>query len=244
MSNLLNADLFRLKKSRIFGVFAVIIFLTSAAVSIYVCCNGGKWNDIFFYYYIFAEILIIPSFISLFVGAEYSERLIQRKLTRGKQYSEIYISLFIICAVVVIIMWLLYAVMAFVVGRLILNLSVERLYFERIIIMCFIQISLCSIMMCISMSLSKRAISVLVCIGVCVLMMAISIRINMIGYNSLHGNLLEILRRFMPTGQMISYIEKSHHCAEEFVNAIFCSVILTVTTTALGIFIFSKKEIK
>ena len=105
MSRLLSADFAKLKKSKFFWICMPGMFLFGifTAVMHYIAMkqygeNAADITNILFIYAL-TVVFLIPAFVSLFVGTEYSDGTIRNKMIIGHTRAGIYLSDLIVCSV-------------------------------------------------------------------------------------------------------------------------------------------------
>lgn len=105
MSRLLSADFAKLKKNKFFWICMPGMFLFGifTAVMHYIAMqqygeNAADITNILFIYAL-TVVFLIPAFVSLFVGTEYSDGTIRNKMIIGHTRAGIYLSDLIVCSV-------------------------------------------------------------------------------------------------------------------------------------------------
>lgn len=105
MSRLLSADFAKLKKNKFFWICMPGMFLFGifTAVMDYIAMQqyGENEADItnILFIYALTVVFLIPAFVSLFVGTEYSDGTIRNKMIIGHTRAGIYLSDLIVCSV-------------------------------------------------------------------------------------------------------------------------------------------------
>ena len=105
MSRLLSADFAKLKKNKFFWICMPGMFLFGifTAVMHYIAMQqyGENEADItnILFIYALTVVFLIPAFVSLFVGTEYSDGTIRNKMIIGHMRTGIYLSELIVCSV-------------------------------------------------------------------------------------------------------------------------------------------------
>ena len=105
MSRLLSADFAKLKKNKFFWICMAGMFLFGifTAVMDYIAMQqyGENEADItnILFIYALTVVFLIPAFVSLFVGTEYSDGTIRNKMIIGHTRAGIYLSDLIVCSV-------------------------------------------------------------------------------------------------------------------------------------------------
>lgn len=105
MSRLLSADFAKLKKNKFFWICMAGMFLFGifTAVMHYIAMQqyGENEADItnILFIYALTVVFLIPAFVSLFVGTEYSDGTIRNKMIIGHTRAGIYLSDLIVCSV-------------------------------------------------------------------------------------------------------------------------------------------------
>lgn len=102
MSRLLNANMVRLAKSRIF--LLAELFMAGYAVAAYVSAcsalesrkSGENWN-LYFFNGLLAIGIVMAVFVSVFLHAQYSDHTIRNKIMVGHRRSHIYLADYLTC---------------------------------------------------------------------------------------------------------------------------------------------------
>ena len=116
MIKLLRADFSRLFRSKIFWLCAVVMLLVSAGYLLWLSQTGDGGSEERFYIDAFAfalapyTALFSAAFTVLFIGAEYSNRIIINKLVIGHTRTSIYLADLVACftgSVIILAIWFL-----------------------------------------------------------------------------------------------------------------------------------------
>lgn len=94
MTNLLSANLFRLKKSRLFWVSLALTAAAGAWQSIQTFLEHGRTVPLDSIFFVYAMLigLLLSVFLPLFFGAEYSDGAIRNKLAAGHTRLSVYLT--------------------------------------------------------------------------------------------------------------------------------------------------------
>lgn len=156
MSKLLCADFARLRKSKVFWIGMIFMFVMGilSPVMNYIDMRHSGYkiflDDIFFMYATYIGILL-SAFCSLFVGTEYSDGTMRNKIVVGHSRNSVYLSHFTVCAAAGLLMCAAYVLPAGIIGTCLLG------FFEA-----DIQIILGLTLLSFIMSLAFTAVYILV----------------------------------------------------------------------------------
>lgn len=103
MDNLIHAELYRYKRSRLFW-FSLLAAFLSGVVFGASCVAGGAFDDMF----VVPLFVVLAAFLSLTIGREYGDGTIRNKLIAGKTKTAIFLSRLLIGAGVSILMTILF----------------------------------------------------------------------------------------------------------------------------------------
>ncbi len=271
MSKLLNADFFRLRKNIIFWLF---IFLTIGASGIillkyYFSENVVVLDKVINEFIVYIG-LLIAIFISLFVGQEYSEGNIKNKIVVGHKRKSIYLSNLIVCVTASILCEIAYIITTSLIGTVLFgNFQMPLTDLVMSILDTFLIIIVyCSIFNFITMICSEITISITVNI---LLFITIFIVVAALGYvanspeyltnsywedgvetiisqepnpnypGDLKVNFAKAIYLLIPQGQANDIANLN---MEYIYQMPFYSIILSFTINIIGVYIFSKKELK
>lgn len=270
MNKLLRANFVRLKKDKIFWIGMAFMFTAGIffVVQKYINYPAASSDQLFF---IFPVIICIitAAFNSLYIGTEYSDGTIRNKLIVGHKRSAVYMSNFITCLTAGILMTLPYILAVSTLGVSLFGLP--KMDAESVIILIFI--SYMMIIACISlftllcMLNQNKATAAVVCILVIIALLVLASMIksrldapefnyiltNSSGYSSqeqvinpgyLTGTKREVFQfflDFLPTGQAI---EISEQATPHLWQMPLYSLVITLVSTAGGMFLFRKKDLK
>ena len=185
MSKLLSAGFIRLRKDKIFWI--ALIFMFGAGVFFPVMRymdmqQSGYINNIdngFFACALFIGI-VMAVFCSLFIGTEYSDGTIRNKVVIGQKRTSIYLSNFIICAIVSIVMCAAFLIAYLCVGIPLLGffemgIKLVLLFTLAVFVL---SIAFASIFTLISMLNHNKAITAVVCILLAFLFLFVGAQLN------------------------------------------------------------------
>ena len=126
MLNLLSSNFSRLKKNRSFLFAAIFMVIYAAAVIIYVLNQKALGSEIAFdtlfaNAYGLGGMIAFPGIVlsivcGIFIGTDFSDGTLRNKLVVGKSREKIYLANFITCAVMGIILHLIYVIIICIAG--------------------------------------------------------------------------------------------------------------------------------
>ena len=271
MIRLLKAGLFRLKKDILFWIF---IFLTIGLAILtlvrYVPIEGITLDSALNEFLIYIG-LFIAIFVSIFVGKEHSQGIIRNKIIVGHSRFSIFLANLIICIIVSLLCELIYLAIIFLVGTPLLGqLQMTLSQFIGILVnTIFIIISFCSIYNFVTMLCSEITISTTICIILFIAMFIAQGAFSLTAHSSKYienafydenGNkhiisqeidpnypgdqkvkTAKIIYLSIPQGQAM---EIKNNNLDSLQQMTIYSMILIVIINILGVYIFSKKELK
>lgn len=276
MRNLLAAGASRLKKDGIFWL-AMVFMLGLGLFAVW-----GKWNekvdygdaihldDCMFIYTVYMGV-VMAVLCSLFIGTEYSDGTIRNKIIVGVSRYKIYLSNFLLCFGAAVFMMVLYLIGYLGAGVFVFEPAMAST--KTILLMGALSLATlatyAALFTMISMTVSKKSISAVICLlvffGMLMAAMVINSRLGMPEYitdykMAADGSLLEngmipnprylgpaarkiylFVYDLIPTGQglQISSFE-----VERPLRIAGLSGAIAVVTTAAGAWIFGKKNLK
>ena len=217
MIKLLNANFFRLKKSITF--WTLLLFMCLMGILFYINYNGinpstceSCTNElgIVFFGYVPLNWLILPIFISIFFGAEYSDGTLKNKIINGHKRSNIYISNFLTSTLISLIYSTAYIMFVIIIGLILeddITISVGKfifLLFDSFLL----DLAMSSLFTFICMSLSSKSTSGI--ISLIVVIWSIIITSNIIGKISnatgIIKNIYYVIINIIPYGQAIQIL--------------------------------------
>ncbi len=271
MIKLLKAGFFRLKKDIIFWLF---LFLTVGIAIFtllrYIPNESTKLDNIINEFIMYIG-LFIAIFVSIFVGKEHSEGIIRNKIIVGHSRISIFLSNLIISIVVSIICELIYLILVFSIGTYLFGKIQMSIYQFTMVLLdtILIIISFCSIFNFITMICTEITISTIICIILFIVMFivqaALSLTANTNKYltntyidengisyiisEELNPNYpgdekvkqAKIIYLLIPQGQAM---EIKNGDLEYLKQMPIYSITLIGITNILGIYLFSKKELR
>lgn len=169
MSNLLRANLARLKKSRIFWLAMAVMlgFGLIACLGQYRDKVAGftvTLDSVFSLPYIVSGVLLAV-FCSLFIGTEYSDGTIRNKLIVGRSRSSIYLANFIVSAAAGLLMNLVYLAVACAVGIPLLGFFTAGLQEVLLFLLTgmLLTVAFAAIFTMLALLIQSKALSAIVC---------------------------------------------------------------------------------
>lgn len=228
--------------------------------------------DNIFFVYTLAAAISASAFCSLFTGTEYSDGTIRNKLVVGHTRGTIYLSNLIVSMAAALLLCLSFILAAFAVGiPLIGFIKMETAIFLAVVGASFVTtLAFCSIFTLVSMLCQNRAVTTVICIlGVFALLFAaafINSKLEAPEYYDSYvmtdssGVPMEVERvanpeylrgterqvyqfflDFLPAGQVLQFCS---HSAQHLWQMPLYSLIILLSTTAAGVFVFRRKDIK
>ncbi len=275
MNKLLKANFSRLRKDKVFWIETVFMFVWGIFLTVGPYLDDAIYDS---HNYFDQNLLVYVAFIgccasvfcSMFSGTEYSNGTIRNKLVVGHLRSSIYLSNLITCIASAMIMTAVFLLSYCTVGAFLSEPPIAKpkeLIF-LIFISLFTVVAYVSIFNMLSMLITKKSISAILCLllffGLLILAFFIKGRLDAPEFTPEYGltaNGIELLgqkpnpkflqpaaRRIyqcfldiLPTGQSIELSMFS--VVHPYLMMVY-SVVISVITTILGIFIFRKKDIK
>ncbi|MDE5854464.1 MAG: ABC transporter permease [Ruminococcus sp.] len=286
MSRLIKANFLRLFKSGVFRLYMVF----SGGLGLFIILmryfdyqkNMERYNNLPPEYHtidgiafvgIMYLLFVIPVFVGIFVGTEYSDGTIRNKLTVGHKRGDIYLANLIVCTAGTLIGAALNLLIHFTIGTALCGLEVLKTTdILKTIMYTFIAlISSTAIMVLISMIINSKAVASVSVIIITMIMFFSTLTIfdklttpeYYEGYSYVNTETGEIIERpteknprylsgtkrkvyqtiydVMPTSHIYEYAMLFTENANKYAG--YDGIILVVTT-ALGIILFRKKDLK
>ena len=192
--------------------------------------------------------------ITLFIGIEYSDKTIRNKLIVGHSRSEAYLANFVVG---IASAWTMYAVgiiVAIVAGVPLLgNYALSfKLLFPQIVCALLSISALASIAVFLAMTISNRIISsvtmLLVSVGLAYIPTPLWDKLyssfNEITLTGWKHMIYKVLYDFLPTCQLYQYTSDIESFPKNLALFPLYSILIIVVTTAIGLVIFKKKNLK
>lgn len=253
MSKLLKANFMRLWKDKIFGVCIAVMggkALYSAINCLYEVSKFGyeATLDNFFFDYATYILVLGAIFCSLFIGTEYSDGTIRNKLIMGYSRQKIYCANLIVCIIANLIMCLTH-IAASLVG---LSLGFYTSITETLVgVACSLMIvcSISALFTMISMLSKRKTVAAVICIVLTFLLLLYAYEVRnevwLARTNGEQNVVYEFLYAFLPSCQslQLSLDPETVFETSPIIVAI-CACVLFVSTTAIGLFLFKKKDLE
>ena len=281
MRKLLSAGFMRLWRNKALYFATVAVF----ALAVITVMNGNRMamsdvsgysRHLENYYYdtaVYAGIFL-SAFIALFTGVEYSDGTLRNKLIVGHSRTDVYLATLIICGSASLLLtgaWMLGGLVGIpVLGFWVIGLKGILL---TALISMLAAISLCSVFLMVSMLISNKAVSAVVCMMLSMLLIvAASTPYNALcepefasGMMITADGVLQMLEptpnpryigeplrsvyssivNILPTGQQILLANiTSDEGIARYLLQIVGSILLTSCTTGVGLFLFRRKDLK
>lgn len=250
MIKLLNANLYRLKKNKSFWIILILMYIIGTWLYINynstdpeTCVNcSNALGDVFFGYSPFINILL-PIFICLFIGTEYSDGVLKNKIIIGHKRTNIYLSNLITSIIVSTIYTLVYIISVLIIGSILSNditIQINKfiyLLFDSL----FLNILTSSLFTFISISIANKASSLSISLSIVV--WSIIITTNILGkIHQAIGIELKIynfILNIIPYAQGVQIL----NLTENYQPLWIYSSILSLFINLCGIIIINKKEL-
>lgn len=185
MNRLLSADFAKLKKNKFFWICMIGMFLFGVfmAVMHYIAMqeygeNKPQITSILFSYAL-VVVFLIPAFVSLFVGTEYSDGTIRNKMIIGHTRSRIYLSNLIVCSIAGLVFCTCYLIGVFAVALPLYTIDTDILKGIMILILCSFVMSIAFTALCVltAMLCQNKALTAVVNILAACFLLVMSIYI-------------------------------------------------------------------
>lgn len=190
MTKLINANFNRLFKSKLFWGIMIFMFANCVSDPISVYLENKKAGaalygiDSVMFSFMIGIFLIVPIFVTQFIGADYSDGTVRNKICTGKKRKDIYLANFIVCTA---------ASLLFDASALLAELGLGSLVVRRIncslsdlclflLLMLLLTAALSAICVLFSMLITSKSTSVI---------LTIILSLVLIGYGSYCAEILE-----------------------------------------------------
>ena len=278
MNRLLSADFAKLKKNKFFWICMIGMFLLGVfmAAMHYIAMqeygeNEPQITNILFSYAL-VVVFLIPAFVSLFVGTEYSDGTIRNKMIIGHTRSRIYLSNLIVCSITGLVFCTCYLIGVFAVALPLYTIDADILKGITILILCSFVMSIAFTALCVLTALlcQNKALTAVVNILAACFLLVISIYIMSrlsqpevypgFGLNTETGKVemaedvpnpsylterevYQFFNDFLPTGQAANISGQGGLSQSPGLLTAYSASIIIVST-GVGMFVFKKKDIK
>lgn len=248
MRNLLSAHFARLWKSRLFWLCAVISMAYGA-----LCLNSWyRYSQILLDMGLSLELdwiqefthnipiyigVLLAVFISLFLSAEYSDAAIRCKLVVGHSRTNVYFSSLITAAAAALLFCAAYLLPVLTGGAPYLHAAAsDFVILWGILALCA---AYCAIFTGVSMNLDRRSAAPSACLlGTFVLLFASQ------AVSRKAGPVYWLLTDVLPFGQAPRYMDVTRLTARQTLSMPLYSCTVAALSTAVGLFLFQRKDIK
>lgn len=256
MIKLLNANLYRLKRNVCFWILLIVMgFLGVYIYNNYhsincVDCDFNRLGEVFFVFTGFICILL-PIFISLFIGTEYSDGGIKNKIIKGHTRKNIYLSNLLTCIFVSFIYSIIFIIFVNIMGLIWGNDIAIPLDSFLILLLDSLMLNVftSSLFTFITMSLSNKTSSSIISFAVVIWSVIISSNLSykISLATGIFKKIYQVLFNIIPYGQAYQIMEVSYGLGVDPTNQyktlwIF-SLCLVVIINFYGIMIINKKEL-
>lgn len=274
MSKLLSANFMRLRRSKVLLGGAIFMAVLGAFIPFNVWRQNAPYGysvplDRVFFGYTLLIGVVLAVFISLFMGTEYSDGAIRNKLVVGHRREAIYMANLVTGMAASVLLALVYIVAVAAVGVPLLGpLTVgASVIIPTLVGTLLMMAAFCGLLTLVSMTCSSKAVAAIINIlGVVVLLLLASfVKAHLDApefittYSLIDGALVDALEPnpqylegiartvyefiydFLPAGQAIQYSSMS---AVHLWQMPLYSLVITVLSTAAGVLLFRRKDLK
>ena len=270
MTNLLSANLFRLRRSRLFWL------------SLLLCAAAGAWQplqtwleyqrkfplDAVFFVYTALIGLVLSVFLSLFFGSEYSDGTIRNKLAAGHTRVSVYLANLITAVFTALTFCGIYILCTLAVGVPLLGApKAPGPLLTSLALSLLMTAVWCAIFTALILNCSRKAASAVCCMLLFLLIFGIALTIYQIldapefypSFGLVDGEMVsdmvrnpsylqpeerwpyELLLDLNPQGQAVQFTDGS---VTRPLQMALCSVGVFAMTTVAGAFLFRRKDLK
>lgn len=262
MRNLIFANITRLKKSKLIlvGIILSSLYTVFLLIMNYVeMINSNESITISLNWFFFSSIsvaaIFCPIYTGFFIGTEYNDGTIRNKLIAGHKRSNIYIANGITIFGIECFLFLVSAIMiiAFGIPLFGFNFDYPIQFIMHLFAGILMLVVFAALFTMISMIISNRTYSVATCLIIYAILFMITnyLRIAIFSYygedgvilmkNDIIRIFLEFLYDFLPTGQSFQISSGVILHMERF---LIYSLVNIIIMTIIGMFIFTRKDIK
>lgn len=250
MIRLLKVNYFRLKKNFCFCflmglmcLFGVFLYINNIGLYPERCINCDNMFEEMFFNFLSLNWIIMPIFISLFIGTEYSDGVIKNKIVNGHKRTNIYFANLLASIIVCFIYSICYVVFALITGivlkhNFILNTSVVLVVLFNSI---FLNILISSLFTFVSMVISNNKGSVITSMAIVIWSMIVvpNIFSKMQMVSGSIKIIYNLLLKILPYGQIFMMSNFDGNYSDFWIY----SIIMIVIFNFYGVFLINKKEI-
>lgn len=251
MIKLLRANFARLLKNKTFHICMFIMFGFAAAV-LFASSSDKSFvalDGLLFLGSIFVGIAI-SVFVGNFIGTEYSDGTLRSKLTSGHSRITVYLANLISCTAAALMLHLIYIAVIIcagtpLLGRLEMPIDMILMFLScSIVTMC----AFAAIFMLISMlvPIKSSGLTLTIIASMLILVLSFTIRSSLDNPEYLSETKLRIFKflyDFMPSGQIFQ-IAGTNIVPDNIERFPLYSLLIIAVTTAVGILLFRRKDLK
>lgn len=249
MIKLLNANFYRLKKSIIFWVLLLIMGLMGFFLYINYnginssCVDCSNQLGIVFFGFSSLNWLILPIFISIFIGSDYSNGAIKNKIISGHKRSNIYLANLLTSIIVSMVYSVIYIISAIIIGLILesdITISINKfifLLFDSFLL----NIVISSLFTFICMSTSSKSISAIISLIVVIWTIIITSNVmsKILDAAGIVKSIYKFILNVMPYGQATQILNLN----ENYNILWLYSIVLIFIINLYGIIFIKKKEL-
>lgn len=249
MNKLLNANFYRLKKSRCFwtlfiiiGLLGIYMYINNNGLNPKTCVNCENELGEVFFSFLPWNWIIMPIFISIFAGNDFTDGTIKNKIIVGHSRLSIYLSNLLVNIIVSFIYSAIY-IITIVITSLILKYSITiptNKFIDLLINSIFLNISFSAIFTFISMictGKSSGTISLVVVIWSIIITTGLLSKLS--SATGIYKTLYECILKLIPYGQAIQINDLTNNYGDFLIY----SIALIIIFNFYGIILFDKKEL-
>ena len=270
MTNLLSANLFRMKKSRLFWGCLLIFSAAGAWQSIQTFLEHGRTVPLDSIFFVYAMLigLLLSVFLPLFFGAEYSDGAIRNKLAAGHTRLAVYLSN-LTAAVSTAVLFCGACILCTMAAGIPLlgGPKYPGLLLKTTLLSLLMAAAWCAIYTAVIMNCSRKAASAVSCILLFLLIFGIALTVYQIldapefypSFGLVDGEMVsemvrnpdhlqpeerwpyELLLDLDPVGQAVQYTDGT---VTRPLQMALCSVGVFAAATAAGLALFQRKDLK
>lgn len=245
MSRLFAANMMRLKKSKLLWFLAVAAAASSLALVILLILYPDSIDKIMFCYPVLIAFMI-PAFIGIFFGTEYSDGTLRNKLMVGHSRKNIYLANLLTALFAAYILLAAYLLPVLLLGFP--ALGVPSMDWGTVIMMLLASMitigAICSIHVMISMIISNKTNATVINLALAFLsyeVTAILFSMSTV-MTGIGADICQLITNILPMGQAVQFIMGGMN-TPLWLLAVY-AIAVTIIFTVTGMKVFSTKNIK
>ena len=249
MNKLLNANTYRLKKSTCFwlllivmGFLGVFMYINNNGITPQRCVNCENQLGAVFFNYLPWNWIIMPIFISIFIGNDFADGTIRNKIIVGHTRTNIYLSNLIINIIVCLVYSITYIITTLITS-LILKYSITiptSKFIYLLITSIFTNISIVSIFTLISMLANNKSSSIIsLVVVIWTIMITSGILAKLSTATESKKIIYEFILKLIPYGQALQIVNLTNN----YHSYLIYSIVIIIIFNLYGIILFNEKEL-